>query len=149
MLPRSSRMLASNDFRTAIRRGRRIGSATMVMHTYSPVSAVGDTDRSDASKTQSGSSVQSSAAVRVGFVVSKAVGNAVVRNRVKRRLRHLVATALLAGSDLPDRTAIVIRALPAASSRPDLLVADFDRAWRRSFGDRPVFESDGVAGRSA
>ena len=26
---------------------------------------------------------------RVGFVVSKAVGNAVVRNRVKRRLRHL------------------------------------------------------------
>ncbi len=28
---------------------------------------------------------------RAGFVVSKAVGNAVTRNRVKRRLRHLAA----------------------------------------------------------
>ena len=30
---------------------------------------------------------------RVGFVVSKAVGNAVIRNRVKRRLRHLMRDA--------------------------------------------------------
>ena len=39
---------------------------------------------------------------RVGFTVSKKVGNAVVRNRVKRRLRALTranATLYLAGAD--------------------------------------------------
>lgn len=49
---------------------------------------------------------------RVGFVVSKAVGDAVTRNRVKRILRHAVAarlSAIGAGQD------IVIRALPAAN----------------------------------
>lgn len=48
---------------------------------------------------------------RVGFVVSKAVGDAVTRNRVKRILRHAVATRLPALGDGQD---IVIRALPAA-----------------------------------
>jgi len=47
----------------------------------------------------------------VGFVVSKAVGNAVARNRVKRRLRH--ASSSLVGS-LPGGTSVVVRALPAA-----------------------------------
>jgi ribonuclease P protein component len=49
---------------------------------------------------------------RVGFVVSKAVGNAVVRNRTKRRLRASVAGHLdgvATGWDL------VVRANPAAA----------------------------------
>lgn len=49
---------------------------------------------------------------RVGFVVSKAVGNAVVRNRTKRRLRASMAGHLDrvgAGWDL------VVRANPAAA----------------------------------
>lgn len=50
--------------------------------------------------------------VQVGFVVSKAVGNAVVRNRVKRRLRHLTREHLM---ELPGRGALVVRALPAAA----------------------------------
>ncbi|PWJ26991.1 ribonuclease P protein component [Branchiibius hedensis] len=50
---------------------------------------------------------------RVGFVVSKAVGDAVTRNRVKRILRHAVAARLAAVGDGQD---IVIRALPAASA---------------------------------
>lgn len=49
---------------------------------------------------------------RVGFVVSKAVGNAVVRNRTKRRLRAVVA-AELAG--IPDGVDVVVRAQAAAS----------------------------------
>lgn len=56
---------------------------------------------------------------RVGFIVSKAVGNAVVRNRVKRRLRAIAAAELSVASGhlLSDsNTAIVIRALPASAS---------------------------------
>jgi ribonuclease P protein component len=50
---------------------------------------------------------------RAGFVVTKAVGNAVVRNRVRRRLRHLVKAHL---SDLPPSAELVVRALPAAAA---------------------------------
>lgn len=51
---------------------------------------------------------------RVGFVVSKAVGNAVVRNRVKRRLRHLTRTLLPILAELPGSAVLVVRALPGA-----------------------------------
>ena len=49
---------------------------------------------------------------RVGVVVSRAVGNAVVRNRVKRRLRAQVAPLL---ATVPLGTDIVLRANPAAA----------------------------------
>jgi ribonuclease P protein component len=49
---------------------------------------------------------------QVGFVVSKAVGPAVVRNRVKRRLRHQARESL---SGLPGSAVLVVRALPAAA----------------------------------
>ena len=52
---------------------------------------------------------------QVGFVVSKAVGNAVIRNRVKRRLRHLTREHLPALEGLPGRAVLVVRALPAAA----------------------------------
>jgi len=61
----------------------------------------------------------------VGFVVSKAVGNAVVRNRVKRRLRHLALARLPL---LPAGARVVVRALPpaAAAAYADL-GGEFDR----------------------
>jgi len=49
---------------------------------------------------------------RVGFVVSKAVGGAVVRNRVKRRLRAQLAARL---HRIPAGTDVVIRANPVAA----------------------------------
>jgi ribonuclease P protein component len=49
---------------------------------------------------------------RVGFVVSKGVGNAVVRNRTKRRLRAAVATRL---AGIPGGVDVVVRAQPAAA----------------------------------
>lgn len=50
---------------------------------------------------------------RVGFVVSKAVGNAVVRNRTKRRLRAAIATRL---DGIPAGVDVVVRAQPAAAT---------------------------------
>jgi ribonuclease P protein component len=65
-------------------------------------------------------------AARAGFVVSKSVGNAVTRNKVRRRLRHLVRPRL---TDLPDGTLLVVRALPAsASASYESLGADLDAA---------------------
>lgn len=49
---------------------------------------------------------------RVGFVVSRAVGGAVVRTRVKRRLRHLARERL---ASLPGGCVLVVRAQPAAA----------------------------------
>ena len=66
---------------------------------------------------------------RAGFVVSKAVGPAVVRNRVKRRLRHLVAERL---DRLPRGAVLVVRALPpAAGAHAADLARDLDSALAR------------------
>lgn len=67
--------------------------------------------------------------VRVGFVVSKAVGNSVVRHRVSRRLRHVVADRL---GTLAPGSSLVVRALPpAAQASSAELAHDFDAAVRR------------------
>lgn len=56
-------------------------------------------------------------------MVSKAVGTAVVRNRVKRRLRHLVADEF---RRLDAPVDLVVRALPGAVTGD--LAGDFDAA---------------------
>jgi ribonuclease P protein component len=62
-------------------------------------------------------------------VVNKAVGNAVLRNRVHRRLRAVMAAQL---SGLPAGSLTVVRALPpSATSSYDELVADVLGALRR------------------
>jgi len=68
----------------------------------------------------------------VGFVVSRSVGNAVVRNQVRRRLRHLVRQRLPA---LPDAATLVVRALPGAARAPyAVLERDLDTALHRLDG---------------
>ncbi len=70
--------------------------------------------------------------VRVGFTVSKGVGNAVTRNRVKRRLRHLTREHLQTLDGLPGRAALVVRALPAsADATYAALGADLGRTLDR------------------
>ena len=61
---------------------------------------------------------------RVGFVVSRAVGGAVVRNKVRRRLRHLARGYL---GSLPEGSLLVVRANPpAATARQADLAAELD-----------------------
>ena len=61
-------------------------------------------------------------------MVSRAVGGAVVRHRVSRRLRHLLAPRL---ADFPAGSMIVIRALPpAADATSAELGADLDTGLR-------------------
>jgi ribonuclease P protein component len=63
--------------------------------------------------------------IRFGFIISKAVGNAVTRNRIKRQLRAIAAGAM---NTLPKRD-IVIRVNPrAANSRFDDLVNAFENS---------------------
>jgi ribonuclease P protein component len=60
----------------------------------------------------------------VGFVVSRAVGSAVVRNKVKRRLRHLARGHL---GSLPGGSLLVLRASPRAATACQAdLAADLD-----------------------
>jgi len=69
-------------------------------------------------------------------VVSKAVGGAVVRNRVSRRLRHLMAARL---ASLPSGARVVLRATPGAADATSTdLGADLDRGLRSALrGRRP------------
>ncbi len=98
MLPAAHRLRRRRDFGVATRRGRRAGATTVVAHLALPAAEP--------------SAVPDVPPARVGFVVSAAVGPAVVRNRVRRRLRHLTAAEL---SRLPAGTLLVLRALPAAA----------------------------------
>jgi len=91
VLSTAHRLTDAESYRTVIRTGRRAGSGTLVLHLVEETASPGP---------------------RVGLVVSKAVGNAVVRNRVQRRLRHLAREQL---TSLPGSGALVIRALPPAA----------------------------------
>jgi ribonuclease P protein component len=67
-------------------------------------------------------------------VVSRAVGNSVIRHRVVRRLRALCAERL---DTLPAGSELVVRALGGAgeASYPEL-GADLDRCLQRVLDDR-------------
>ncbi|MGH3517042.1 MAG: ribonuclease P protein component [Haloechinothrix sp.] len=116
MLPRSARLRRSEDFRLVIRRGAKAGRQRLVVHAVADPYLAG-VDPAD------------HAGVRAGFVVSKAVGNSVVRHRVTRRLRHLLAERF---GTLPAGSTLVVRALPpAANATSAELAADLDSALRR------------------
>lgn len=69
-------------------------------------------------------------APRVGFVVPGSVGNAVIRNRVKRRLRALAASRI---ERVPDGVDLVIRAqAPSAAATWEVLGGELDRLLGRA-----------------
>lgn len=108
MLPAAARLTNSADFRLVTRRGRRVGRSRLVVHAHV---------------------VQTTDAPRAGFVVTRAVGNSVVRHRVVRRLRHLVRDRL---GTLPPGSSLIVRALPSAAGASSAeLAKDLDAALLR------------------
>jgi ribonuclease P protein component len=70
---------------------------------------------------------------RVGFTVSKRVGNAVERNRVRRRLREVVRHAP-AGCIAPGRDYVLVGRRAALELPFERLSADFRGALKRLSG---------------
>ena len=134
MLPAGYRLKRSIDFSAAVRAGRRSGKGAVVVHLTVPAEHEPTQAQSMASTEEQTSPVDAivmpgdrgTPPVRAGFVVSKAVGNAVTRNKVKRRLRHLVAERL---DQLPAGSTLVVRAQPIAAGRSyEKLGSDLDGA---------------------
>ncbi len=67
---------------------------------------------------------------RIGFTASKKVGNAVARNRAKRRLRA-AARALVAGHGLPEHDFVLIARQETGGVRYAQLLAELEKALRR------------------
>jgi ribonuclease P protein component len=110
LLDQVHRMRSGEDFRVTVRRGARSVRPTLVTHVVLLAGAGAEVGR----------------VTSVGFVVNRAVGSSVIRNRVKRRLRHVMRTRL---EDLPVGSQIVIRALPSAKdATSSTLAADLDAA---------------------
>ncbi|MBD8582962.1 MULTISPECIES: ribonuclease P protein component [unclassified Frigoribacterium] len=93
MLARANRIVRADDYRNTVRRGRKSGTAHSVVYVRRR-----DDDL-----------------VRFGFIVAKTVGNAVARNTVRRRLKH-VCHDILPG--VPPGTDVVVRALPGSLDVP-------------------------------
>ncbi len=143
MLASAARLRRRSDFAAAVRAGRRAGSGRLVVHLATPSTghtpdlvdiaggqgatpdAAGDLSSMPARASET---TAAATGVRAGFVVPRTVGGAVVRNKVRRRLRHLVRERL---TDLPAGSSLVVRALPGAESRDYAqLGADLDTALR-------------------
>ncbi|MEP7161110.1 MAG: ribonuclease P protein component [Dermatophilaceae bacterium] len=114
MLPARHRLRTRAEFAAAVR-SRRCGGPLLIVHCSVP--------------DDPGRPSREASPPRVGFVVSKAVGNAVVRNRTKRRLRALMAQRMVA---VPDGTDVVVRARPvAADASHEVLARELDRCLNR------------------
>jgi ribonuclease P protein component len=126
VLGAAQRLRNSREFAAAARAGRRVGRGALVV--YLDLGELPESSpQSTTTKPVRGSGAgRKPSLARTGFVVSKAVGGAVTRNTVRRRLRHLVRERL---NTLPAGATLIVRALPGAADLPyERLGADLDAA---------------------
>lgn len=115
MLARPNRLTRGVDYRQVVRRGTRCGGPRLITSVL-PTAREGGP--------------------RFGFIISKQVGTAVVRNTVRRRLKAVCAEFLEA---VPEGTDVVIRALPASADADfAALRSDVARCISRLVGPVPA-----------
>ncbi len=120
MLPATVRLRRRVDFDVVVRQGQRSGHGRLAVHVHPGMSRTA-----------------------VGFIVSRAVGNSVVRHRVTRQLRHLMRDRYRA---LPYGTGVVVRALPGIAGHSSAeLDRSLDRALNRSL-DRASIRAGSAPG---
>ena len=106
MLPGPQRLRRSADFTSVMRRGCKVSRPTLILY------------------------ARGAADPRFGLIVGRAVGGAVARNSVKRRLRHQAAQLISGGQFQPMD--VVVRALPKAGADRRGLAEDLSQAWSKA-----------------
>src|SRR5579884_3218751 len=92
---RRNRLSRSRDFDAVYRQGRSVSTRFLTLWWYARDEPVGEP--------------------RLGFAVPKTVGNAVVRNRIKRQLREIVRARLASVPATNDYVLVVRQGLPEAA----------------------------------
>lgn len=113
MLSKSNRVVSAADFKSAVRKGKRL-------HTPHAVFYIAQREASEPT--------------RFGFIVGKNVGGSVQRNLVRRRLRSIARDLLTENATGRD---IVVRALPGVDQlRWDSLHSEVSEVVSGSVGRR-------------
>ena len=94
-LQRRNRLSRSRDFDAVYRHGRSVSTRFLTLYFFERDESVGEP--------------------RLGFAVPKAVGNAVIRNKIKRQLREVVRGRLEHVPQLNDYVLVVRPGLPEAA----------------------------------
>ena len=113
MLSARFRLRHPQDFSAVMRHGVRAGRPAIVLHLLLADGAAGEAAHPVPEPARS--------PARVGFVVPKTVGNAVIRNQVVRRLRPILGARL---EMVPAGSRLVVRALPPAAGASFALLAE-------------------------
>ena len=104
------RLKSARDFQRVRQQGRSVGAARLTL----------------------GWAPNTLAAWRCGYAVSKRVGGAVTRNRVKRRLREIIRLQIKAGQVAPGYDLVLIARPGAAQATYQELAADVGQLLRRA-----------------
>lgn len=134
------RLKSHRDFVAVLKRRRKVSTRDLVLHyrlqdLSSGLSSPADYQREVADPSPKGFNGSSDQPIYLGLAVSKAVGHAVERNKVKRRFRVLARKyELLLAQALKDRPgtrlSLVMRAKPQTAHVP---FADLDQQVEKAF----------------
>ena len=94
MLPKKNRLTSTKDFQNVTKTGVRVYSDIAVIYALANPTSQKNSE--------------------IGLIVSKVVGNSVVRHKVSRQIRNVVKEML---ETIPGNIQIVIRALPAITDK--------------------------------
>lgn len=94
MLPKKNRLTSTKDFQNVTKNGVRVYSDIAVIYALANPTSQKNSE--------------------IGLIVSKVVGNSVVRHKISRHIRNIVKEIL---ETIPGNIQIVIRALPAITEK--------------------------------